>query len=162
MGYFQVLFMLLVFVLLSCNDGNRCYESVDTLMMGSFKIDGAKTIDTLIIKGVNRNSVGDTIVDNTTSALTTKATLPLSLTTDSTGFVVIANGATDTLFVRHTMIMAFISENCGFAPNYVVSGYRHTAGIDSVKISDAKVGPKSIEKTINDQNITVYFNPAAH
>lgn len=116
----------------------------------------------MTINGVNRNDVGDTLVHDTLSTLTKRYTFPLSLTADSTGFVVNANGIKDTLYVRHTMVLSFISENCGFAPNYIISSFRYTSGIDSVKITDAKVNPKSIEKLTNDQNIRIYFNSVAH
>jgi len=84
------------------------------------------------------------------------------LSADSTGWVLEANGKKDTLYIRHSMIMVLVSEVCGFAPDYVISGLRYTAGIDSVKISDSKVNPQSIEKKTNDQNISIYFNSAAH
>ena len=100
MRYFQILIPFFLFLFTSCNDGNRCYESVDTLMMGSFSINATKTINSLTIKGINRNLVGDTLVSDVTAALTMKATLPLSLNADSTGFVIIANGKKDTLFLQ--------------------------------------------------------------
>jgi len=153
---------LLIFGMVSCNDGNRCYDSVDTLMVTSFSVNGYKSIKTLVINGVDRSDVGDILVNDTDSALTKRYPLPLSLSADSTGFVLTANGKKDTLYIRHTMIISFISENCGFAPNYVISGFRYTKGIDSVKVSDAKVNPNSILKKTNDQNISIYFNSAAH
>lgn len=153
---------LLIFGMVSCNDGNRCYDSVDTLMVTSFSVNGYKSIKILVINGVDRNDVGDILVNDTDSALTKRYPLPLSLSADSTGFVLTANGKKDTLYIRHTMIISFISENCGFAPNYVISGFRYTKGIDSVKISDTKVNPNSILKKTNDQNISIYFNSAAH
>ncbi|MCX6238772.1 MAG: DUF6452 family protein [Bacteroidia bacterium] len=153
---------LLIFGMVSCNDGNRCYDSVDTLMVTSFSVNGYKSIKTMVINGVDRNDVGDILVNDTDSALTKRYPLPLSLSADSTGFVLKANGKKDTLYIRHTMIISFISENCGFAPNYVISGFRYTKGIDSVKISDTKVNPNSILKKTNDQNISIYFNSAAH
>jgi hypothetical protein len=162
MRYYHILTLLLVYLLGSCNDANRCYEPVDTLMVTSFAINGFKTIDTLIINGVDRNDAGDTLVNDLGSALTKRYTLPLSLSADSTGLVLNANGIKDTLYVRHTMILSFISENCGFAPEYIISGFRYTKGIDSINISDARVNPKSIEKTTNDQNIKIYFNSAVH
>ena len=115
-----------------------------------------------MINGVDRSDVGDTLVRDMESTLTKRYTLPLSLSADSTGLVLNANGIKDTLYVRHTMILSFISENCGFAPEYVISGFHYTKGIDSVIISDAKVNPKSIEKKTNDQNISIYFNSAVH
>ena len=160
MRFYQFIISLLIFVMVSCNDGNRCYESVDTLMVTSFSVNGSKKIKTLVINGVNRFAKGDTLVNDKDSTLIKRYTLPLSLSADSTGFVVKANGKKDTLYVRHSMIITLISENCGFAPNYIISGFRFTKGIDSVKISDAKVNPKSIEKKTNDQNISIYLNSA--
>ncbi len=161
MRFYLIVISLLLFSLGSCNDGNRCYESVDTFMISSFSIDGFKNIKTLIIKGINKNDVGDTLVNDDQTTLTKRYPLPLSLSADSTGFVLTANGKTDTLFVRHKMVIKLISEFCGFAPNYTLSGSSYTLGIDSVRITDSKVNPQSIAKTTNDQNIRIYFN-AAH
>ena len=162
MRYFLIIISLLVIVVESCNDGSRCYESVDTMMVTSFSVNGFKPINTLIINGVDRNEVGGTLVNDIGSAVTKRYPLPLSLSADSTGLVIKANGFTDTLYIRHSMTLILISENCGFAPNYVIKGIRYTKGIDSVKISDGNVNPKSIEKKTNDQNISIYFNSAAH
>ncbi len=162
MRYYLIVFSSLLFALASCSDGNGCYQSVDTLMEASFSINGFKPITTLIVNGVNRFDVGDTLVSDNVSELTKRYPLPLSLTADSTGLVLKANGRKDTLYIRHTMTVNFISDNCGFAPNYVITGFRYTKGIDSVKITDAKVNPQSIEKTTNDQNISIYFNSALH
>jgi len=162
MRFYLFIFYLFIFALESCSNGDGCYESVDTLMVTSFSVNGFKPIDDMMINGVGRNDVGDTIVSDTLSTLTKRYTLPLSLSTDSTGLVLTVNGIKDTLYIRHTMIIVFISEFCGFAPNYVISGFRYTKGIDSVKISDPKVNPQSIEKQANDQNISIYFNYAIH
>jgi len=162
MRFYLSIISLSLVALVSCSDGNGCYESVDTLMVTSFSVNDSIQIKTLVIKGVDRNALGDTLVNDQDSTLTKRYTLPLSLSADSTGFVLEVNGIKDTLYIRHSMMMIFISENCGFAPNYVISGLRHSAGIDSVKITDKKVNPKSIEKKTNDQNISIYFSSAAH
>jgi hypothetical protein len=162
MRFYFFIISLLILGMASCNDGNRCYDPVDTLMVTSLSIDGYKPINNLVINGVDRIDVGDRLVNDQESTLTKRYALPLSLSADSTGFVLNTNGIKDTLYIRHTMILSFISENCGFAPNYVISGFRYTKGIDSVKISDAKVNPNSIEKNVNDQNISIYFSTAAH
>ena len=162
MRVYLFILYLFIFTLVSCNNGTGCYESVDTLMVTSLSVNGFKPINALIINGINRSDVGDTIVSDTLSTLTKRYTLPLSLSADSTGIVLKVNGIKDTLYIRHTMIISFISEYCGFAPNYVISGFRYTKGIDSVKIFDPKVNPKSIEKQTNDQNISIYFNSLIH
>ncbi len=162
MRFYLFIISLSLITLLSCSDGNGCYESVDTLMVTSFSLNDSIQIKSLVINGVDRSDVGDTLVNDQDSTLIKRYTLPLSLSADSTGFVLEVNGIKDTLYIRHSMIMLFISENCGFAPDYVISNLRHTAGIDSVNISDKKVNPQSIEKKTNDQNISIYFSSAAH
>ena len=162
MRFYLFIISLITFTLVSCSNGNRCYESVDTLMVSSFSVNDFIHIKSLVINGVDRNDVGDTLVNDQDSTLTKRYMLPLSLSADSTGFVLDANGFKDTLIIRHSMIISFISEDCGFAPDYIISGFRYTAGIDSVMISDAKVNPKSKEKITNDQNISIYFNSAFH
>jgi len=162
MRFYLFIFSLFIFGMVSCNDGNRCYESVDTLMVTSFSVNGVVKIKKLVINGVNRHDLGDTIVNDLDSAFSKRYPLPLSLSADSTGLVLNANGKRDTLYIRHTMTINFISENCGFAPDYVISGFRYSKGIDSVTITDKKVNPKSIEKKPNDQNISIYFNPVIH
>ena len=162
MRFYLFIISLSLITLVSCSDGNGCYDSVDTFMVTSFSVNDSLQIKSLVIKGIDRNAVGDTLVNDRDSTLTKRYPLPLSLSADSTGFVLEVNGKKDTLYIRHSMIMMFISENCGFAPNYIVSGIRHTAGIDSVKIKDTKVNPQSKEKNTNDQNISIYFSSAAH
>ncbi len=162
MRYFLIVISLLVSLFTSCSDGDGCYESVDTLLVASFSVNEFKPVNTLVVNGIDRTDVGDTLVSDNASAVSKRYPLPLSLTSDSTGLVIKLNGSKDTLYIRHTMAINFISENCGFAPNYVIKGFRYTKGIDSVKITDATVNPKSIEKKTNDQNITIYFSAAAH
>jgi hypothetical protein len=162
MRFCLFIFSISLLTLFSCGNGNRCYDSVDTLMATSLSVNEFKPIISLTIKGVNRNDVGDTLANDIESTLTKRVSLPLSVSADSTGFVIVVNGINDTLYVRHTMIIGFISENCGFAPDYIISGFRFTAGIDSVTITDSKVNPKSKEKLTNDQNISIYFNSAVH
>ena len=162
MRFYLFIFSLFTITMASCGDGNGCYSSVDTFMVTSFTIDSVKQIKTLVINGIDRNNVGDTLINDRDSTIIKRYPLPLSLSTDSTAYVLEVNGVKDTIYIRHSMVMHFISENCGFAPNYDITGIRHTAGIDSVKITDKKVNPQSIEKKINDQNISIYFNSAAH
>ena len=162
MRFYLFIISLSLITLVSCSDGNGCYDSVDTFMVTSFSVNDSLQIKSLVIKGIDRNAVGDTLVNDRDSTLTKRYNLPLSLSADSTGWVFEANGKKDTIYIRHSMMMVFVSESCGFSPDFVISGLRYTAGIDSVKITDKKVNPQSIEKKTNDQNISVYFSPATH
>lgn len=150
--------VILLFIFWGCNDQKGCYESVDTRMIASFKVSDFRVYDTLFVQGVGRTGTGDTLVYDTQASQSKRYPLPLSLSEDSTGFVIRAGSRRDTVYILHSMTMKFISEYCGFAPAYKLKGSSFSKGIDSVNISDAVVNTHSIDKNVNDQNITIYFN----
>lgn len=154
--------VILLFILFGCNDQNRCYVSVDTRIIASFKASDFRVYDTLFVQGAGRTGTGDTLVFDTLSSQSKRYPLPLSLSNDSTGFVIQVGSRKDTVYIYHTMAMKFISEYCGFAPEYQLKSFMFSAGIDSVKISDPVVNTNSINKNVNDQNITIYFNFSVH
>jgi len=158
--YFRLLLIILAVVsLFSCDNGARCYESIDTLMVTTFTGDGVIKIDSILIKGYNRNGVGDTLDFNRDSSLVKKIGLPLSLSADSTGFTVFANGRSSSFWLKHTMNIQLISQSCGFAPYYKLIATRHSSLIDSISVSDKSVDPQSIERyATNGQNITVFLH----
>ena len=146
----------------SCNNNPHCYESVDTLMVTTFTGSTSKKIGSIIVRGYGKNEVGDTLFNNKDSALTKKIGLPLSLTADSTGFVVYVNNLPSIFWVRHSMNVQLISESCGFAPYYNLNATRSSALIDSATVQDPVVDPKSIETySTNGQNITIYLRLSA-
>lgn len=155
--------LLAAFVLLfSCKEEKRCYESSSTLMVATFTGSVPANIDSLIIKGVDRNDTGDTLVYDKTETTSKHIELPLSLSADSTGFQLFANGKSATLYIHHTMLIRLISEECGFAPEYQLKSAEFTSNIDSVTITDAVVNTKSSENHAESQNITIYFNLPAN
>ncbi len=148
-----------VLLLLACNSGSNCYESSETLMVTTFIGNKSTKIGPLVIKGYGKNSVGDTLYNNKDSALTKRMSLPLSLSSDSTGFVVTFDNLSSTFWVRHSMDIKLISQSCGFAPYYLLNATRHIGLIDSLRISQPIVDPKSIENFANNgQNITIYLH----
>lgn len=156
-----IIFAAILFI--SCNSGSRCYESSDTLMVTTFTGNNSNIISTFTIRGYGRNAVGDTLVNTNDTVLSRKIALPLSLAADSTGFDVTVNGKSHTLWVKHTMNLQLISQSCGFAPYYKLTSTRHSALIDSVKVFDPDVNPKSVERhATNGQNITIYLHLTAN
>jgi hypothetical protein len=151
-------FISVLFLFIACSSENRCYESSESLMVATFKGSNQENIDSLIVKGVDRNQVGDTLVHDKIKATSKHIELPLAVTADSTGFQIFSNGKAATLYVRHSMIIKLISDVCGFAPEYQIKDFSFSSNIDSVKITDAVVNTKSAETHANDQNITIYFN----
>jgi hypothetical protein len=128
-------------------------------MITSFTGDNAKKIGPLVIRGYNRNSVGDTLYSNPDSAQVKRVGLPLSLTADSTGFVVSFNNITGTFWVKHSMNFQLISQSCGFAPYYKLIATKHSTQIDSLRVFNPTVDPKSIETySTNGQNVTIFLH----
>lgn len=159
-------FKWIIFVtilLISCNNGSHCYESTDTLMVTTFAGSNSEKIGSIIVRGYGRNAVGDTLYSDKDSSLTKKIGLPLSLSSDSTGFVLVINNLPSIFWVRHTMNVQLISQSCGFAPFYSLNAVKYSSLIDSVKFYDPNVNPKSIESySIDGQNITIYLRLSGH
>ena len=161
---FQILgFISAVMLFASCSNGGHCYESVDTLMITTFMGNNSKKIGPFVIRGYGRNAVGDTLYNIKDSALIKKIGLPLSLTADSTGYVVTANGKSSTFWVRHSMNIKLISPSCGFAQYYQLNATKHTVLIDSMSVYNPVIDPKSIETySTSGQNITIYLHLTAY
>jgi len=150
-------------LLVSCNNGSHCYESTDTLMVTTFSGSKSQKIGPIVVIGYGKNAVGDTLFNNKDSALTKRISLPLSLTADSTGFVVIVNNTPSIFWVRHAMNIQLISQSCGYAPYYELNAAKYSSLIDSVRFYDPHINPKSIEiYSANGQNLTVYLRLSAH
>jgi hypothetical protein len=151
-------FISALFLFIACSSENRCYESSESLVVATFTGSDQENIDSLIVKGVGRDQIGDTLVYDTIQSTSKHFELPLAVTVDSTGFQIFSNGKSATLYIRHSMIIKLISDVCGFAPEYQIKDFSFSSNIDSVKITDAVVNTKSAETHAKDQNITIYFN----
>ncbi len=150
-------------LLLSCNSGTNCYESNETLMVTTFIGNQSTKIGPLVITGYGKNAVGDTLFNLKDSALLKRVTLPLSLTSDSTGFIAFFNNKSTIFWVRHSMDIKFISQSCGFAPYYLINATKYLGLIDSLRVSQPIVDPKSTETfSTNGQNITIYLHLTAY
>ena len=157
---FRLTFLIFaVLLLFSCNNSSHCYESSETLLVTTFTGGGILKIDSILVRAAMKTGMGDTLKFSKDSALTVSAGLPLSLSADSTGFVVFANGRSSSFWLKHTMNIKLISQSCGFAPYYELVATRHSSLIDSVKISDLSVDPQSVIRyATNGQNVTIYLH----
>jgi hypothetical protein len=153
------IFLFAVVLLLSCNNGSNCYESADTLMVTVFSGNKSTKIDSILVRGFRQTGTGDTLGYSTVSDTAKKVGLPLDLAADSTGFVVYANGKAGAFWVKHTMEFRLISQSCGFAPYYKLTASKQSPLIDSIRVFDSNVDPKSVENyETNGQNIKVYLH----
>ena len=97
---FRLTFLIFaVLLLISCNNSSHCYESSETLLVTTFTGGGILTIDSILVRGAMKTGIGDTLKFSKDSALTVSAGLPLSLSADSTGFVVFANGKSSSFWL---------------------------------------------------------------
>lgn len=152
-----------VLLLLSCNSGSNCYESSDTVMVTTFISSKSGKIGPMVVTGYGRNAVGDTLYASKDSALAIRMALPLSVSADSTGFVAYFANKSSIFWIRHSMNIQLISQNCGFAPYYTLNATKHNGLIDSLKVFNPAVTPKSIETyATNGQNITIYLHLSAN
>jgi len=159
MRFRLIILLLAVMLLNSCNNGSHCYDSSETLLITNFTANGTIKIDSIMVRGYNKLAKGDTLVFNKFSATEFKVGLPLAVNTDTTGFIVFANGKASSFWLKHTMTFQLISQSCGFAPNYDLVASKYSSFIDSIRIFDPVVNPKSAEKyATNGQNIAVYLH----
>ena len=157
------LIIFVVLAIVSCNSGSRCYESTDTEMITTLTGSKSLKMGPVLVRGYGKNAVGDTLFLNKDSALVNRMALPLSLTADSTGFVLYLNNKVNTFWVRHTMNMQLVSQSCGFAPYYRLNATKHSGLIDSLRVNNTVVDPKSIETySTNGQNVTIYLHLTAN
>lgn len=156
----RLIFLLFgLLILQSCNNGDHCYESTDSLMITNFIGSNKINIDSILIYGYNRDILKDTVISQKPATQNVRVGLPLSLSVDSTGFVVYTNGKKSNIWLSHKMNLQLISQSCGFSPYYKLNSIRYSSLIDSVKITDNEVDPKTAEKYANNgQNITVFLH----
>ncbi|MCE1197664.1 MAG: DUF6452 family protein [Marinilabiliales bacterium] len=149
--------------LISCDNSSRCFDSTDTQMVALFTSGKSAKIGSFLVKGYGRNGVGDTLAYSKDSSLTKRVSLPLSLSADSTGFLIEANGYTSLLWLKHSMNLQLVSKSCGFSPYYQLKASRYSARIDSLAFYDLSVDPKSIERfATNGQNVAIYLHLSAN
>jgi len=130
---------MLVFLLPGCLGEEECDETTANLLRIGFYTRVPVTgliqpilIDSISVYGVSRAS--SLIYDNSKRIRTIE--LPLKPMADSTGFVLIfPTNITDTIWVRHTYQLQFVSPACGFTVFNTLDEVNHTSRvIESVSI----------------------------
>jgi hypothetical protein len=123
----------------SCNQ-NLCEESTDVnFIIGFYTIDDGKARDSIVnnltVYGVGRE---DSLLYN--QSIARKITLPLSLVSDTSRFIIQIDGSQDLCVIEYTRFVRLISHDCGFITEFDIQDFKYTkTNIDSVSIIQSKV-----------------------
>ncbi|WP_333820313.1 DUF6452 family protein [Ohtaekwangia sp.] len=109
-------FIFCLVLAVSCLDEPDCYQLNNDLLGISFHVMGSTVADTLKATLISFSGTNATTADTTTAIL-----LPLNYTTTSTNiFFARSDGSKDTLDLKYTTKVQFVSEDCG--SRYILSG----------------------------------------
>ena len=141
---------VIILSIFSCAAGS-CFEETESYLKASFyyfSTSKLNTTDSLTIFGLNRDSILYNNEPNINPAL-----IPLNASTESSTFIIIFNGISDTVEFRYSSYPHLISKECGY------TYYHH---LDSVPIYTTHFikGLKIDNPTItnlNVQNISILF-----
>jgi len=141
-----------ILFLLSCTPGS-CFEETESYLKASFYTEVGTTKklqapDTLTLYGLNQ----DSIIYNKKTGVQV-ALFPLNASAESSIFVIIINGVTDTLEFRYSSYPHLISKECGY------TFYHHLDTEPLPKyhaIKDIYTTNKTIT-TLNGENIRIFY-----
>jgi hypothetical protein len=147
----KIILPAIVIFLVSCVAGS-CFEDTESYLKASFYT-GEGTPkphapDTLTIYGLNQDSI---IYDKKTNVQT--ALFPLNASSDSSKFIIIINGITDTIVFRYNSYPHLISKECGYTFYHQLdTGPKHTFNA----IKDIYIGDRIITN-LNGENIRIFY-----
>ncbi|HEY9046485.1 MAG TPA: DUF6452 family protein, partial [Ohtaekwangia sp.] len=136
-------FILSLALAVSCLDEPDCYQLNNDQLGISFHVMGSTVADTLKATEISFSGTSVTAFDTATAIL-----LPLNYTdTSTTIFITRSDGSKDTLKVKYTTKIQFVSEDCG--SRYILSGLEiRDYSFDSVRLvsnEPTKSGATNIE-----------------
>lgn len=141
----------IILLLISCTQGS-CFEETESYLKASFYTGDPTPInhppDTLTLYGLNQ----DSLIYNKKNGVQV-ALFPLNASTESSIFVIIINGVTDTIEFRYSSYPHLISKECGY------TFYHHldTAPIPRYHaIKDIFVANETITN-LNVENIRIFY-----
>lgn len=148
---------ILTFVigLAACQPDTTCRQSINIacgVILQGTAIDSVGEMteftswDSVSVQGVENDSI---LYNN--AYMVSRLLLPLHVDTNLTAYTILWHEDTDTLYIRHTNTMKFISMACGCAIYHVIdSAWYSGSRIDSVKIVNSTV------EAVAQDNIRVY------
>ena len=149
-GYIALLLSGILFFFCSCTP-ESCIDDTESFLEAKFfsrSTLNQQTPDSLTVYGYGR----DTAKIYSASRLINIASLPLNPSAQSTVFVFIINGITDTISFYHYSYPHLISRECGYSYNHTLDSLKHTNNnIDSVWVKN------NLITTTNEENIHIFY-----
>ena len=149
-GFLFFLALMLQGMLQSCRE--ECTYKPESFAVVEFRsvidsVDQAAPVDSFSVYGVG---IADSLYRVVNKAGTIE--LPLNGKAQESGFVMVFGEVNDTVWLQYDVVPWFLSEECGFALNYELTGTRHTLNtIKSVVIVTNEV------TSFEDTNIRIYY-----
>ncbi len=150
--FFQAITIFIIVVLISCNNDDFCLsnqQSVQALFYSS-ETNEDSTVSDVTILPLSTNQ-GDTVYN---AEEISESFLPLSMMSDTTGYVIQILNQKDTIRFVHSKELDFISEECGFIFKFELDTilFTNISFIDSVSIEYP-----SIEYNESATNVKIYL-----
>ena len=142
--------LLSVFTYYGCEPDKECNFSTVAVVNFSLNKDTGSTISQFILTPIN--SFNDTIFQSGDNRYI--ATLPLSISEDSTVFAFYTNsGDLDTVIFHHSMQLTLLDEACGYVPQFELLKCHYTSNaLDSIAIIF-----RDVTTDIESDNIKIYY-----
>jgi len=148
-----ILFITIVmagFFLHSCSP-QPCIEKTVSAVKGSFYITGSdknQTADSVTLFGIGVDTV--MLYDNSTRI--SKIEMPLNPYSETSSFLLITNGISDTITFRYTSFPFLVSKECGFTYYHTIESVTSTRNlIDTVLIKYSTI------TTGDEENIRIFY-----
>jgi hypothetical protein len=147
-GALTAISIITILIALSCTEGS-CFEETESYVKATFyKGTVATAPDNITLFGMNKDSL---IYDKATGVKVAK--FPLNSVTESSRFIILINGISDTIVFRYNSYPHLISKECGYTFYHhldTVPGFTKN-NIDNITLSSPTV------TNLNVENIRIYY-----
>lgn len=149
---YSIFGLFLIFVLATaCTPESICLSNQNAMQTGFYSAYSKSKKDTLL---TNFSVVGLGLNDSVYSKESVqKLFLPLSFDSDITAFILENNTFKDTLWVKHSKELYYISRKCGYAFNFKID----TVWFTSAFIDSAYVETKTVRYNENVENVEIFI-----
>lgn len=151
--FFKISLVLsgLTFIIMAACAPGACFDETTAFVKTSFYLSSTGKLlapDSLTIYGINRDT--SKIYDKSWGL--TKVLLPLNVSYDTCGFIIMINDVTDTITFSYSTYPLLLSKECGYTYYHNIDTLFYSKNIiDSITLS------KNTVTTFNEENIRIYY-----